>query len=138
MTTILSQAGSSSCNCILKVVGNNRFKTRTVNQIEAHISAQVWKKQIRIKTFFEDYDKLRKGFCIEDKFITGLASAMEFLSIALNEEEIKILTDKYRISPGDLVKYIDFIKNIDQQFSDHSMAKTNLSQLKQNNSILEN
>jgi|LakMenEpi03Aug12_release.lakeMendotaPanAssembly.Ray.scaffolds.fasta_scaffold486316_1 hypothetical protein len=63
---------------------------------------------------------------------------MEFLSIALNEEEIKILTDKYRIPPGDLVRYTDFVKNIDQQFNDHSMAKTNLSQLKQNNSILEN
>jgi hypothetical protein len=37
------------------------------------------------KTFFEDYDKLRKGFCIEDKFISGLASAMEFLCISLNE-----------------------------------------------------
>jgi hypothetical protein len=47
-----------------------------VPEIEANISAEVWKKQIRIKVFFEDYDKLRKGYCIEDKFISGLATAM--------------------------------------------------------------
>jgi hypothetical protein len=29
-----------------------------------------------MKVFFEDYDKLRKGYCIEDKFISGLATAM--------------------------------------------------------------
>jgi hypothetical protein len=95
----------------------------------------VWKKQIRIKVFFEDYDKLRKGFCIEDKFISGLATAMEFLCIHLNEEEIRALTDKYRIPPGDLVRYSDFVKNVDQQFGDHNMAKTNLSQLKQNSAV---
>jgi len=31
MTSILSQAGSTSCNCCLIVVSNNRFKTRSVN-----------------------------------------------------------------------------------------------------------
>lgn len=62
---------------------------------------------------------------------------MEFLSISLNEEEIKALTDKYRISPGDLVRYSDFVKTIDQQFSDPSMAKTNLQTLRQNNAIAD-
>lgn len=88
-----------------------------------------------MKVFFEDYDKLRKGYCIEDKFISGLATAMEFLCISLNEEEVRILTDKYRIPPGDLVRYSDFVKNIDQQFGDHTMAKTNLQTLKQTNAI---
>lgn len=60
---------------------------------------------------------------------------MEFLCIHLNEEEIRALTDKYRIPPGDLVRYSDFVKNVDQQFGDHNMAKTNLSQLKQNSAV---
>lgn len=60
---------------------------------------------------------------------------MEFLSISLTDDEIKALTDKYRMPPGDLVRYSDFVKNVDSQFNDHSMAKTNLSQLKQNNSV---
>jgi hypothetical protein len=33
------------------------------------------------------------------------------------------------------VRYSDFVKNIDQQFGDHTLAKTNLSALKQNNAI---
>lgn len=66
-------------------VGSERFRTRSVNDIETNIAAEVWKKQIRLKTFFEDYDKLRKGICIEDKFISGLATAMEFLAISLNQ-----------------------------------------------------
>lgn len=118
-------------------MGPDRFKTRSVADIETHISAEVWKKQIRLKTFFEDYDKLRRGFCIEDKFISGLATAMEFLAICLTQEEIKALTDKYRIPPGDLVRYSDFVQNVDQQFLDHSLAKTNLQTLKATNSVVE-
>jgi hypothetical protein len=73
----------------------------------------VWRKQIRLKTFFEDYDKLRRGYCIEDKFISGLASAMEFLCVSLTTEEVTSLVDKYRMSPGDLIRYNDFVKNVD-------------------------
>jgi hypothetical protein len=39
-----------------------------------------------MKIFFEDYDKLRKGTCIEDKFISGLSTAISFLCISLNED----------------------------------------------------
>ena len=60
---------------------------------------------------------------------------MEFLCVHLSEAEIKALTDKYRIPPGDLVRYSDFIKNIDQQFGDHTLAKTNLETLKQTHSV---
>lgn len=48
-----------------------------------------------------------------------------------------MLTDKYRISPGDLVRYSDFIKNVDQQFGDYTLAKTNLQTLKTNNAVNE-
>ena len=55
-----------------------------------------------MKTFFEDYDKLRKGHCVDDKFISGLNTALSFLSINLTQDEIKLLIDKYSIPPGDL------------------------------------
>jgi len=85
MTSILGQAGSSTRTKHVISVGVNRFKTRSVAEVEANISAEVWKKQVRIKVFFDDYDKLRKGHCIEDKFISGLATALEFLSVTLNK-----------------------------------------------------
>lgn len=73
----------------------------------------MWKKQIRLKTFFEDYDKLRRGYCIEDKFISALSSAIEFVSVSLSSDEVNSLVDKYRMEPGDLICYRDFVKNID-------------------------
>ena len=114
---------------------NSSCRPKSVNDIEAHIRAEVWRKQIRIKTFFEDYDKLRKGYCIEDKFISALATAMEFLAVSLSTGEVTSLVDKYRMEPGDLVKYSDFISNIDQQFFDHSLAKTNLTSLSQHQAV---
>lgn len=73
----------------------------------------MWKKQIRLKAFFEDYDKLRRGYCIEDKFISALSSAIEFVSVSLCSDEVNSLVDKYRMEPGDLICYRDFVKNID-------------------------
>ena len=55
---------------------------------------------------------------------------MEFLSVSLSSEEITALVDKYRMEPGDLIRHADFVKNIDQQFFDHSLAKTNLQTIK--------
>lgn len=95
----------------------------------------MWKKQIRIKTFFEDYDKLRKGYCIEDKFISGLNTALSFLHIHLTAEEIHSLIDKYRMHPGDLIKHTDFVFNIDKQFGNTDLAQSNLQTLRLNNSF---
>jgi hypothetical protein len=92
----------------------------------------VWKKQIRLKTFFEDYDKLRKGYCIEDKFFSALSSALSFLNLTLTAPEIKSLADKYRSEPGDLIRYNEFVTTIDEQFGNTELAKTNLANLREN------
>lgn len=88
-----------------------------------------------MKTFFEDYDKLRKGFCIDDKFVSALASALSFLNLNFTADEVKILTDKYRLEPGDLVKYSEFVANIDEQFGNTDLARTNLSTLRDNGGV---
>ena len=111
------------------------YRIPSVENIEARIRAEVWKKQIRMKTFFEDYDKLRKGHCIEDKFISAVGSALSFLNFSLTAEEVKNLADKYRMEPGDLIKYSDFVASIDEQFGNTDMAKTNLSQLRDNGGV---
>ena len=108
------------------------YRVPTVENIEARIRAEVWKKQIRIKTFFEDFDKLRKGHCIDDKFKSALASALGFLNLNLTAEEINVLEDRYRLAPGDLIKYSDFVQSIDEQFGNTELAKSTLSNLKQN------
>ena len=37
------------------------------SDVEKYIRAEVFQNQIRIKDFFEDFDKLRKGWVTEDK-----------------------------------------------------------------------
>jgi hypothetical protein len=43
--------------------------------------------------------------------------------------------DKYRMEPGDLVKYSEFVAVIDEQFGNTELAKTNLSQLRDNGGV---
>ena len=88
-----------------------------------------------MRTFFEDYDKLRKGHCIEDKFVSGLNSALGLLNLHLSGEEMKQLVDKYRMEPGDLVRYADFVAMVEEQFGNHEMARSNLSQLRDNGGV---
>lgn len=85
MTSIFKQAANQSRIQSLILV-SSFYRIPSVENIEARIRAEVWKKQIRVKTFFEDYDKLRKGYCIEDKFLSGLTSALNFLNVHLTAE----------------------------------------------------
>lgn len=45
----------------------NRHNIKIEQDIEKFIKAEAFKNQLRIKDFFEDYDKLRKGYITEDK-----------------------------------------------------------------------
>lgn len=85
MASVFKQAATQSRICRPNIV-SSVYRVSSVENIEARIRAEVWKKQIRIKVFFEDYDKLRKGYCIEDKFISGLSSALSFLNLHLNSD----------------------------------------------------
>ena len=60
---------------------------------------------------------------------------MEFLAVSLTAEEVTSLVDKYRMEPGDLIRYSEFIKNIDEQFFDHSVAKMNLESIQKNEGV---
>ena len=85
MASVFKQAATQSRISRPNIV-SSVYRVSSVENIEARIRAEVWKKQIRIKVFFEDYDKLRKGYCIEDKFISGLSSALSFLNLHLNSD----------------------------------------------------
>lgn len=47
------------------------------------------------------------------------------------------MSDKYRLEPGDLIKYTDFVASIDEQFGNTELAKTNLSLLRENEGVGE-
>ena len=64
-----------------------------------------------------------------------MSTATSFLSLNLTDEEIRSIVAKYRIPPGDLIRYVDFVQTIDEQFFNTDMARTNLSTLKQNEGL---
>lgn len=51
--------------------------------VEKRLQARVAKDRVRIKEFFLDFDKLRKGTCSEAAFRTCIGT----LGIAMTEEE---------------------------------------------------
>lgn len=74
MTSILGRTGSSLGTHPAYEVAAKPTNTREL-EVEQTIKAEVWKRQIRMKYFFEDFDKLRKGFCTEDKVSLRLCSS---------------------------------------------------------------
>ena len=91
------------------------------DDVEKYIRAEVFQNQIRIKDFFEDFDKLRKGWVTEDKF----RSALSRLKIHLTEKMIQSLINRYKGEDG-LMQYQIFCNNVEQQFYDQENAKKNL------------
>lgn len=80
--------------------------------VEKNLQAQVAKDRIRIKEFFIDFDKLRKGVVGEAAFRTCLGT----LNFQFKESEIRQLLTKYT-QTGGLVDYATFCANIDKVFS---------------------
>lgn len=57
----------------LQSTGKNIVGTYVQEDIETRLKQEVYKKQIRIKEFFNDFDPLRKGWVTEDKVILKIS-----------------------------------------------------------------
>lgn len=101
----------------------NQLQVET--DIEKRIKSEVYQKGIRVKEFFFDYDKLRKGIVTEDKFRTALS----MIKVYMTKDDVEELVRRYSIGDG-LVRYDEFCKNIDAQFFDYDQARDNLQQTK--------
>eukprot|EP01016_Furgasonia_blochmanni_P015088 TRINITY_DN1811_c0_g2_i3.p1 TRINITY_DN1811_c0_g2~~TRINITY_DN1811_c0_g2_i3.p1 ORF type:complete len:956 (-),score=361.13 TRINITY_DN1811_c0_g2_i3:227-3094(-) len=100
--------------------------------------AEVFLKQIRVREFFQDFDRLRKGTVTEDKVkrkrfecavssslyysLVQFRSALAMLNIYMVEKEIEDLLQRYRTSDG-LINYDSFCRNIEQQFLQPQIGK---------------
>jgi hypothetical protein len=51
------------------------------------------------------------------------------LNMHMTESDISELVRRYIVGP-DLIRYIDFVRNIDEQFYDYELAKNNLETTK--------
>ena len=85
----------------------------------ADIRRTILKNRIRIRTFFEDQDKLRKGVITRSQFHRGLTSSGNKLS----DSELATLCQRFAASTGvdghsnPLVRWVDFATDIDSVFT---------------------
>ena len=87
--------------------------------VEARLQAACLKDRIRIKEFFHDFDRLRKGYVAESAVSETLTlqfrTCLGTLQFRFTEEEIQQLLKKYSLGAG-LVGYSDFCKHIESVF----------------------
>lgn len=86
--------------------------------VERRLQALVARDRVRIKEFFIDFDKLRKGWVGEAAFRTCLGT----LNLQFSQAEIDALIAKYKLSSG-LINYSALCNNIDHVFSDAADPK---------------
>lgn len=89
---------------------------KTQDNVEQKLAALIARDGVRIRQFFIDFDKLRKGHCGEAAFRTCIGT----LNIQLTEAEISGLIKKYASNAGvGLVDYKVFCDKLDEVFMDH-------------------
>ena len=102
----------------------NRFSKNTINiqndptDVEDRLRAMVVMKRVRVREFFLDFDKLRKGRVTHAQFKAILST----LGFTLTNEELASLTAKYAIDGQDM-NYVDFCESIDQAFTTKGIEK---------------
>jgi Ca2+-binding EF-hand superfamily protein len=91
-------------------------KLKCQDDVERKLAALIAKDGVRIKQFFIDFDKLRKGYCGEAAFRTCFGT----LKITLTEAETQGLLKKYASAAGvGLVDYARFCDKLNEVFMDH-------------------
>lgn len=95
------------------------------HDVEKRLQAVVARDRVRIKEFFLDFDKLRKGWVGEAAFRTAVGT----LNLRLSEAEVNSLLDKYRL-PSGLIDYASFCQSVDTVFSDAADPKAAIQNAK--------
>lgn len=78
----------------------------------------VYKNRVRLRDFFVDFDKLRKGEIHPTHFTRGLA--MAGVDKFLSPKEIQVICDHYTVSKTasmDVMKYTEFLHDVDLIFT---------------------
>jgi len=96
----------------------------------------VAKDRIRIREFFIDFDKLRKGRVTRAQF----KSILSTLNFTLTNDEFKAIAKKYETSdPERFFSYKDFVANINSAFTIQGIEKaptTRVAPVTQNDTLL--
>ena len=105
---------------------NNRFMQAHIDisndpsDVEDRLKAAIVMKRVRIRDFFKDFDKLRKGRVTRPQF----KSILSQLNFTLTNDEFKALAKKYETDdPERFFRYTAFCDNMDQAFTIQGIDK---------------
>lgn len=90
------------------------------SDIEDRLRAAVVMKRVRIEQFFQDYDKLRKGYVTKAQF----NSILSMLNFRFTQNEYDALAQKYETShPEKFFNYVAFSESINKAFTTKGIDK---------------
>lgn len=87
--------------------------------VESRIRTLAQTKRIRIKDYFQDFDKLKGGAVTENQFFRCLWSA---LGLQMDAKDAEVLKQKYMRNDGS-VNYMQFCNEIDLNFNPNNLKK---------------
>ena len=92
-------------------------------QLLLKIQNQIARRRIRIKEFFADYDKLRKGFVSPDKFKTAVSMAgIELTTAEYGYLKERFVKDGTETTTKD-VDYLEFCEWLDAAFNEKNLEQ---------------
>jgi Ca2+-binding EF-hand superfamily protein len=78
------------------------------DELIQRLRSEVVMKKLRIKEYFRDIDKLRKGYCSSDQF----RRILQLTGIMITDHQMFLLYDRYNLGDG-RVNYKKFTEDID-------------------------
>lgn len=90
-------------------IGVNKNKDKLkFDELLNRLRSEVVMKRVRIKEYFRDIDKLRKGYCSADQF----RRILQLTGIVITDHQMFLLYDHYRLEDG-LINYKRFTEDIE-------------------------
>ncbi|XP_062606411.1 uncharacterized protein LOC134268237, partial [Saccostrea cucullata] len=107
-------------NCVWRIRENMAAAVALQAQgIESKIRTLAQTKRIRIKDYFQDFDKLKGGGVTENQFFRCLCSA---LGLQIDSKDAEALKQRYMRNDG-LLNYMQFCNEIDLNFNPKNLKK---------------
>ncbi|KAJ2997789.1 hypothetical protein HDV02_005158 [Globomyces sp. JEL0801] len=90
---------------------------KQLQSVELKYGANIYGMRIRLPELFHDFDPLRSGLMTESRFIRCIAGSLERgKGHHLTPEEVQIIVEEYRVPNSNMIKWREFVDNIDKVF----------------------
>eukprot|EP00949_MAST-11_sp_MAST-11-sp1_P004163 g4163.t1 len=104
----------------------SRGSANNANQWEANgimklLIRLISERKIRLKMFFDEFDRMRTGYVKPSQFSTAMCMALGSL---LTPAQIQVISDKYLDAAGEKVDYRSLCSYVDQAFTQRGLERS--------------